>query len=198
MSTIALSTAKFEPQNEADMKIFQIKNKYIPANWCNSVKENGVLEYFVYGSGYKKTKNFTMLEIVVPDKPSWLDIVNLKIGYGIEVAGYLAEQKTAGCMAKTQTNAKTHLYIKSKEHWDNIEHSLRDTLFEKFAIANYFWAHWGIFSLDVIEVDNAFAKDDKEYNPVECTYKGEPNISSMQYAELKYGKDFSLALQAMI
>ena len=43
--------------------------------------------------------------------------------------------------------------------------------------------------IDIIKLDDEFARRDREYDNVECTYKGQNEISVSKYIELKYGTE---------
>lgn len=179
------------------MKIFQIKDKNVPENWSNKINKDGVLEYFTKETGHKKTKKFSFIEVDLPENPSWLEVVKINIQYGEDVALEFAQWKTAGIVAWAYLNAKTLMYQKSKEHWDRIETNLANQLFEKFAIQDYFLALCGGGSLDVIKLDEVLFREDNEFNPSSCLYRGKP-CSTMEYLEIKYGQDVTSALRAMI
>lgn len=47
----------------------------------------------------------------------------------------------------------------------------------------------GRLSIDLTKLNLMFMKRDKAYNPNSYTYDGKPNVSLMDYIEIKYGKD---------
>lgn len=43
--------------------------------------------------------------------------------------------------------------------------------------------------LDIIKLDDEFARRDPEYNPEQCTYKEQTDVSTAMYVEQKFGKE---------
>lgn len=43
--------------------------------------------------------------------------------------------------------------------------------------------------IDLIKLDEIFSQRDSDYNPEECTYKGQEEVSMSIYVELRFGID---------
>ena len=52
--------------------------------------------------------------------------------------------------------------------------------------------------LDIIKLDERLAEHDSEYNPDECIWRDEKDISMAYYIELKYGVDARRFIESVI
>ena len=43
--------------------------------------------------------------------------------------------------------------------------------------------------IDLFKLDDEFMKRDREYDNIQCTYKGQEDISIAEYIKLKYGEE---------
>jgi hypothetical protein len=169
------------------MKLHYIKSKklYLPDCYPYEVNKKGVLEYFIYGEGWKKTKSFTVVpDVELPDKwseLSWLQITEYMDLYGIEVANTYAETKTAGIVSR-QTVYGYHFIYKQIKHLAPF-----DAVFFECLKVDYFLACIGTGFFDIVATDKALSDVDKEYNGTECIFRTEKNVSMNNYVQQKYG-----------
>jgi hypothetical protein len=178
------------------MKVVQIKKSglYLPLGGgsMNEIDKKGNFNYFIRGNGWKKTKSFTVIEDDFLLNRGEDGINELYIGkvfdkYGIEVAETYANCITAGIVARQTAYGYGVLYQKIK----NILPSDFDNSFFKLLKCDYWLACFGLFSLDIVWLDDYFMKNDVDYDNVKCTYKGTENVSLREYITLKYGVEYA-------
>lgn len=182
------------------MKIYEIKTRegiiYKLVGKFDKPTASGILEYFIKGKGWVKTKSFRVLpDAELPDRwdnVSWLEICKIHEKYGIEVSDEFAECKTAGIISRQTIYGKYSIYQKIK----NIIPENFDSFFEILS-CDYLMSCFGMYFFDIIALDNALSKADKEYNNVEGTYKGE-KISMNEYVKLKYGAEYVKIIDVLI
>jgi len=158
--------------------------------------KNGVLEYFVDGEGHKKTKSFSVINADIPEvgELSWLSICKIHDAYGLDVSNEYAEQKVAGIVSKQYMLSKYALYSKAKELLDTIENV--DSFFE-ILYCDYFLAMVGMYSLDVIGLDEYLDKADSDYDSTLCLYKENPT-STREYIAIKYGERYAELIDKLL
>lgn len=172
------------------VELVKIKDEYYVYNKCNLV--NDKYEYFVKGKGWKKTKKFEIVKVEMPEsKDNLYDIRKIGMKYGKDI-----------CMKYLITNNmdswKEHIYhIAVKSDMNKKEAAA----FLKFwKILNVEILHcFGFFNIfDIRALDNLLANKDKEYDNVNCTYKGKENVSMNEYVAEKFGKVYSDMLRKLI
>lgn len=184
------------------MKIFKINSKegiiYRMDIFPTSLsKDNKTIEFFTYGSGYRKTRKFEALEVELPDrweKLSWLSICKIHELYGIGISEEYANNKTAGIVARQTILGKYSLYNKIKDIIPT------DTNFDSFfdlLKCDYMLSCFGLYILDIINLDETLSKLDPDYNNNEATYKGE-TYSMNQYINQKYGATYSAVIEKLL
>lgn len=164
-------------------------------------KANGQIEYFLSGTGWKKTKNFKEIDGEFPELEDipWLTIAELTDRFGLNVGESYANCKVAGIIARDFARAKCGLYQRCKNllpQKGTIEYEKFEALFE-FIPHDYLLGCFGISSLDVIKLDEKFAKIDPEYNAELSTYKDKP-CSMRNYISIKYGEQITSIIEAML
>jgi hypothetical protein len=176
------------------MQVVYLKTKklFLLMDYCTSIKKNGKLEYFISGEGRKQTQAFTILNDVLPSTwdMNWMQICEITNAYGIHVGVKYASNKVAGIVAKQELLGYMHIYSKVKDFIDeNFGGEFDPTFFDKMKCA-YMPAIAGTFFFDIARTDDVFAREDRDYNNKECTYKGVKNISMSDYIKLTYGTGY--------
>lgn len=180
------------------MQLLKVGSIYLPNCYPSEVDKNGVLEYFIKGHGWKKTKKYKIIEGVdLPDRSSilsWLDIAILFDKYGMEVANQYADNKTAGIISRDTVMKYGTIYRLIKQELpENF-----DPLFFDCLTLDYMCALFGLFLFDISETDKKLSQIDRYYNNVKCTYKGKPTVSMKEYIDLKYGPAYSKIIDILI
>lgn len=172
------------------MKVVYAKriDKYFPLRFPQSIKGDK-LEYFIRGEGYKKTKVFEILDVELPEthEPNWFEICEIMDEYGIHVAKEYAERKVAGIIAAQTVEGYYFIYQKIKDHLpEHFDYSFFDMM-----KCDYMLSCIGMYTLDIVGLDNRLAKIDPEYDNELCTYRKKCNVSMNKYVGLKYGEDYN-------
>ena len=184
------------------MKIFKINSKegiiYRMDIFPTSLsKDNKTIEFVTYGSGHRKTRKFEALEVELPDrgdKLSWLEICKIHESYGIGISEEYANEKTAGIVARQTILGKYSLYNKIK---DIIPTDTNFNSFFELLKCDYMLSCFGLFLLDIIELDNILSSLDPDYDNNKATYKGE-TCSMNQYINQKYGAAYSAVIEKLL
>lgn len=181
------------------MKIYKLKDgTYLPEGWngITSVElVDGRLEYFISGQGRKKTTKYTILEEDVEEPVTWLFVGRMYDKYGTYVATTLAHthKGVSSMVADQMATGYGVMYQKVK---DVLTEDFNPNFFDLLR-CDYMLACFGIYSLDIIGLDEKLGEFDKEYDPKTATYKGEP-CSMKEYLEKAggtlYAKVVELAL----
>ncbi|MFP4019180.1 MAG: hypothetical protein ACLFUH_08015 [Bacteroidales bacterium] len=74
---------------------------------------------------------------------------------------------------------------KRKERIKKLEEAMRIEL----PVDKFLSAFTGKTSINVLAVDKNLAKNDPEYDQKHCTFRGEENVTMLQYIEKKFGKE---------
>lgn len=175
------------------MELYKINNgkTYILKNeWSNEIK-NGKLTYFVKGVGYRTTKNFEIIDVVIEPKKDALYIGKIAKEYGLAVAAYLCEE-AFGC---SQMSAENWVVTFQCAYETAVENNI-DPSQVAVEVANNFR---GFFSmLDVTFLESKLAELDNEFEPSRCRYKGKENVSTKEYIAEKYGEPTALLIEKML
>lgn len=164
--------------------IFKTKDRYVAEN--RSSRNADVLEYFVPGEGWKKTKKFTKVETDLPEdrwtQMSWLKLVMIFNEYGIDVADYYARHKTVADSSRRKVRNYAAVYACIE---DLIPVDFNEVFFECLKCDGML-SVFGLDVFDIVQTDKSMSEQDPDYNDVLATYKGE-QVSMRQYVLLKYG-----------
>jgi len=177
------------------MELLKVKDLYLPNCYPSEVNKKGVLEYFIYGKGWQKTKSFKVIDgVSLPDRWSdltWLEIAELYDKYGLEVANQYAEKKTAGIVSRQTAKGYGLIYSKIKHI---ITDDFNPRLFELLR-CDYMLSCFGVFILDIVSLDDQLGKLDPEYSPTTAKYKG-CDCSMMEYVLQKFGQMYVDVIEA--
>lgn len=186
------------------MNVVKIKHtgEYFLLNICNEIKngaityfskeiKNGILTYFKYGEGYKKTKAFNIINddelLELFDKNiNELYVAKITSKYGVNVGSEYANRLVAGIIANQTAKGLCYIYEKIK---DILPENFNNDFF-KLLKCEYLFSCYGIYELDIIQLDKTLSKLDPNYDNEDCTYNN--NICSMnEYITLKFGEPYS-------
>lgn len=174
------------------MNVVKIKRtgEYFLLDSFNNIK-NGILTYFKYGEGYKKTKAF----IIINDNKllelfdtniNELYVAKITSKYGVNVGSEYANRLVPGITAIQTAKELCYIYEKIK---DILPENFNNDFF-KLLKCEYIFSWFGIYELDIIQLDKALSKLDPNYDNENCTYKN--NLCTMdEYITLKFGEPYS-------
>lgn len=184
------------------MKLVKIKSRglVLPLTFPQAIHKEK-LEYFIYGEGYKRTRNFEILPDEIPckwDIGNFLNVARYGDKYGLEVATYLADALTAGIVAKQTARGAIRKWRAIKE----IDPEFNDPVFFDALKMEYTLSCFGVDFLDINGTDKALAELDPDYNPENCTWlkngKIRRPVSMRQYITMKYGPLYSQIIESLI
>lgn len=141
------------------MKLIKAGGEFWPNLRRTEIDKKETFEYFKYGSGWKKTKKYQVIDgVELPERwdknLTWFDVAKLYDQYGINVANVYAECMTAGIVSKQTAIGYGKIYAK-------IKHLITDDFSPKFfelMRCDYTLACFGIYALDIIGMDASFEK----------------------------------------
>jgi hypothetical protein len=180
------------------MKLVKIEGKketlYLSADdYMDNLKEKQKsIEYFIYGEGWRVTKNFKIID--VPDLHkgdkdlSWLEICLIVEKWGLLVGEYYSKYKVVGYRA-ARTIEGYYVFYERCKHLLNIQNQ-KDVEFFNLLKLDLSLYVFGIFTIDIWELDKKCGELDKDYNPILCTYKGKENFSLKDYIQFKFGEKY--------
>lgn len=181
------------------MQIVRVKRKkenlFLPLTFPQKIVGKK-FTYFIYGEGYVRTSSYEMQEEELPDEwteLTWLDIMYIHEKYGVFCSEVYAKNKCAGIIAKDATLSRFFLFKKVK----HLIVRETDTSFFELVLPDYLLSCFGVYTLDIVEMDNRFGKSDSEYRPDLTTYRGKP-CSMADYIKIKFGERFAQIVKAMI
>lgn len=174
------------------MNVVKIKRtgEYFLLDSFNNIK-NGILTYFKYGEGYKKTKEFNIINDdelleLFDTNINELYVAKITSKYGVNVGSEYANRLVPGITAIQTANELCYIYEKIK----NILPKNFNNDFFKLLKCEYIFSCFGIYELDIIQLDKALSKLDPNYDNEKCTYKN--NLCTMdEYITLKFGEPYS-------
>ncbi len=182
------------------MELLKIKTKnsfiYRINNFPQSIN-NGKLEYWTKGEGYKKTIKYEIITVDLPKRGeniSWYDICKIHELYGYEVAFNYADNKICTMTAEHYLRSYYYFYCKVKNLLLQIKNPE-----EFFGIIkpDYLMSVFGIPSIDLFDLENVFEKLDVEYDKINCTYKNK-KCSLKEYIAIKYSSIHSKIVSVLI
>jgi len=137
--------------------------------------------------GWKKTKKFSIVPGVdLPDRwdksLNWLFVARMFDEYGIEVAERYANCMTAGIVARQTAYGYGMIYRKIK---DLVTDDFDPKFFELLR-CDYYLSCLGLFTFDIVGLDETFGKMDPEYLPAKSLYKNQ-KCSMKEYVLQKFG-----------
>lgn len=152
-------------------KIFVYKTKdnlHIPINNFDLAKPiPKVLEYFIKGKGWQKTKHFSRIEVEIPvSKDSLKDIAETGALYGKEVCmNHLITDNAESWKEQRYAEAMwVYSALNERKLWDV---AVKCGILEIIVMD---WMLWGL--LDIVETDKKLSELHDEYSDVSCTLNG--------------------------
>ncbi len=154
------------------------------------------LSFFIRGEGYKKD-SFEITDIEMPelhDKSlTWFDIAKIGYQYGIHVAEVYADARVSGIIARQTAYGYMKMYSKIK---DIINEDTFHKPFFDLLRCDYMLSYFGMYTLDIIRLDETLGKLDPEYDNINCLYRGE-KCSMAEYIEVKMGLEYRKVIDAL-
>lgn len=172
-------------------KVGRKGDKYVKDDY-SAEEKNGTLKYWIWREGWKRTKVFTRVTVEF-NIESMVDIGKYASEYGIDIGTSLAESYK-GCCLET---ARHHAILWRSKY----EKCLKDIDLSKVSkevIDMIQYDSFFPFIIDIVSLEDKLHEADPEFDPVNCTYKGQENVSTEDFVIEKYGKETAEFIKLMI
>jgi len=157
------------------LTLYQVKNNFIPGRYIEHKSDK--IEYFIYGKGWKKTKDYEKkeIEIAETDIDNLLAIHKFAKKYGKMAALELTTNHPL-CWRQTAVTVAANAEIKFLEKLTRLNQILKND--NPIRFISWIPAQFGLVMFDIVAVEEYLASLDPSYD--------KENSSLKEYLKIKY------------